>query len=315
MAALIFSRLRWAVVVIMAVCGVAFLLTFIVPSDPARSILGAHATPEALARVRASLGLDRPPLDQLLGYLGRLIQGDLGVSYQLGGVRVLDLILAKLPATIMLAFAGVAVGLSMGCVAGVAAARRPGGTVDRVAAVIGSFVVSLPTFLIALVLLDLFATRLGWVPLRDTLFDPLDLRALALPAIVLGLAVMPQYLRVCRTAMREQLHQDYIRTARAKGLTERRTVWRHGMRNALPTMVTQVGLDLGLLLGGVVVVESVVGWPGIGRQAVAAITSEDIPVLMGTLLLSTVCIVVANLIADIVVMLLDPRTRDWDTTH
>jgi peptide/nickel transport system permease protein len=315
MAAVILSRLRWSVVVLIAVCGVAFLLTFIVPSDPARSILGAHATPEALARVRASMGLDRPPLDQLLGYLGRLVQGDLGTSYQLGGVRVLDLILAKLPATILLAFAGVSVGLAVGCVVGVAAARRPGGVVDRIAAIVGSFVVALPTFLIALVLLDVFATRLGWVPVRDTDFDPLDVRALALPAIVLGLAVTPQYVRVCRTAMREQLHQDYIRTARAKGISERRTVWHHAMRNALPTIVTQACLDLGFLLGGVVVVESVFGWPGIGQQAVAAITSEDIPVLMGTLLLSTLCIVLANLAADIANMLLDPRTQDRDVSR
>ena len=312
MAAVILSRLRWAVVVLLAVCVISFLLTFVVPTDPARSILGSHATPESLARVRASLGLDRPPLDQLLGYLGRLVQGDLGTSYKLGGVRVLDLILAKLPATILLAFAGVAVGLTVGCVVGVAAATRPGGAVDRGASIVSSFVVSLPTFLIALVLLDVFATRLGWAPLRDTAFDPFDIRALALPAIVLGLAVMPQYLRVCRTSMREQLHQDYIRTARAKGLSERRTVWRHAMRNALPTMVTQASLDIGLLLGGVVVVESVFGWPGIGQQAVAAITAEDIPVLMGTLLLSTLFVVLANLAADIANMLLDPRTQDWD---
>ncbi len=312
MVAVILSRLRWAVVVLLAVCVISFLLTFVVPTDPARSILGSHATPEALARVRASLGLDRPPLDQLLGYLGRLAQGDLGTSYKLGGVRVLDLILAKLPATILLAFAGVAVGLTVGCVVGVAAARRPGGVVDRGASIVSSFVVSLPTFLIALVLLDVFATRLGWAPLRDTVFDPLDIRALALPAIVLGLAVMPQYLRVCRTSMREQLHQDYIRTARAKGLSERRTVWRHAMRNAMPTMVTQACLDIGFLLGGVVVVESVFGWPGIGQQAVAAITAEDIPVLMGTLLLSTLFVVLANLAADIANMLLDPRTQDWD---
>ncbi len=315
MAAVILSRLRWALVVLVAVCVIAFLLTFIVPTDPARSILGSRATPEALARVRASMGLDRPPLDQLLGYLGRLLQGDLGISYKLGSVRVLDLILAKLPATILLAFAGVAVGLSVGSVVGVAAARRPGGVIDRVASIASSFVVSLPTFLIALVLLDVFAARLGWVPIRDTDFDPLDVRALALPAIVLGLAVMPQYLRVCRTSMREQLGQDYIRTARAKGLSERRTVWRHAMRNALPTMITQAFLDLGFLLGGVVVVESVFGWPGIGRQAVAAITSEDIPVLMGTLLLSTLCIVLANLAADIATMLLDPRTQEWDTSR
>ncbi len=312
MAAVILSRLRWAVVVLLAVCVISFLLTFVVPTDPARSILGSHATPESLARVRASLGLDRPPLDQLLGYLGRLVQGDLGTSYKLGGVRVLDLILAKLPATVLLAFAGVAVGLTVGCVVGVAAATRPGGAVDRGASIVSSFVVSLPTFLIALVLLDVFAARLGWAPLRDTAFDPFDIRALALPAIVLGLAVMPQYLRVCRTSMREQLHQDYIRTARAKGLSERRTVWRHAMRNVLPTMVTQASLDIGLLLGGVVVVESVFGWPGIGQQAVAAITAEDIPVLMGTLLLSTLFVVLANLAADIANMLLDPRTQDWD---
>jgi peptide/nickel transport system permease protein len=170
-----------------------------------------------------------------------------------------------------------------------------------------SVLVAVPGFLLGILLLYLFAYRLPVFPLASPAYDPLDLRALALPAFTLGLVGVPFYLRVARTSTIEELGRDYIRTARAKGLTERDVTWRHAFRNALLPVVTLAGLDLGFYLGGVVVIESVFGWPGIGLQAVRAITQEDLPVLMGTLLFGTLCIVVASLVVDVIHALLDPR--------
>ncbi len=309
MSSFILSRIRWSIVILAVVGITAFLLTFVAPSDPARSIAGPSASAEAVARIRVSLGLERPALDQLLDYLARLLRGDLGVSYQLGGVRVLDLLLARLPATIELAVAGLGLALAIGVPLGVESARRPGSLLDRFGVVVGSVFVAVPTFLLAIVLLYVLAFRYRLLPLVTTGFDPLDMRALALPALVLGLSASPIYLRVTRNAMLDELRHDYIRTARAKGLRERQVSYHHAFRNVLPPVLVQAGLDFGFFLGGVVVIESVTGWPGIGRQAVDAITSEDIPVLMGTLLLATLCIVVANLVVDVFLVILDPRLR------
>jgi peptide/nickel transport system permease protein len=293
--------------VLVVVASVAFLLTFVAPADPARSIAGPNASAAAVERVRVALGLDRPALDQLASWFGGLLRGDLGVSYQLGGVRVLDLILARLLPTIQLAIAGVAVALAIGVPLGVRAATHPGGTLDRVTGVLGSLLLAVPGFLLGILTLYVLAYQWRLFPLAITGYDPLDLRTLAMPALTLGLVSVPVYLRVTRLAMLDELGQAYVRTARAKGLDERRVTWRHVLRNALLPVVTLAGLDLGFMLGGVVVVESVFGWPGIGAQAVRAISQEDLPVLMGTLLFGTLCIVVASLVVDLLHVLLDPR--------
>ena len=300
-------RVISGLVVLAAVASVAFLLTFVAPTDPARSIAGPNASAAAVERVRVALGLDRPALDQLVSWFGGLLRGDLGVSYQLGGVRVLDLIMAKLLPTLELAVAGVAVAIAIGVPLGVRAATRPGGALDRVSGILGSVLVAVPSFLLGILVLYLLAYQWRLFPLATTGFDPLDLRALALPAITLGLVSVPFYLRVTRVSMIDELHQAYVRTARAKGLPERGITWRHAFRNAILPVVTLAGLDLGFMLGGVVVVESVFGWPGIGSQAVRAITQEDLPVLMGTLLFGTLCIVIASLVVDVIHVLLDPR--------
>ena len=300
-------RVVSGMLVLVAVASVAFLLTFVAPADPARSIAGPNASAAAVERVRVALGLDRPALEQLVAWFGGLVQGDLGVSYQLGGVRVLDLILAKLLPTIELAVAGVAIAIAIGVPLGVRAATRPGGALDRVSAVLGSLLVAVPSFLLGILALYLLAYRWPIFPLATTGYDPLDLRALALPALTLGLVSVPFYLRLTRVSMLDELHQAYVRTARAKGLAEPRVTWRHAFRNAILPVVTLAGLDLGFMLGGVVVVESVFGWPGIGSQAVRAITQEDLPVLMGTLLFGTLCIVIASLVVDVIHVLLDPR--------
>lgn len=295
------------VMVLVAVATVAFLLTFVAPADPARSIAGPNASAAAVERIRLALGLDRPALDQLASWFGGLLRGDLGVSYQLGGVRVLDLILARLLPTIELAVAGLAVALLVGVPLGVRAATRPGSLLDRLGGILGSLLLAVPGFLLGILLLYLFAYQWRLFPLATPTWDPLDVRALVLPALTLGLVSVPFYLRVARLSTLDELSQDYVRTARAKGLDERAVTWRHAFRNAMLPVVTLAGLDLGFALGGVVVIESVFGWPGIGSQAVRAISTEDLPVLMGTLLVGTLCIVVASLVVDVIHVLLDPR--------
>ncbi len=306
----VLERIRWALLVLAVVGVMAFLLTFIAPADPARSIAGPHASAEAVARIRTSLGLDRPILDQLLDYVAHLAHGDLGTSYELGGVPVIDLVLGRMPATIELAVAGLVVALAIGVPTGILAATRPGSRTDRAATIFGSVFMSVPAFLLAIVALYVFAYRLGLVSLVARPYDPLDVRSLLLPAAILGLAASPSYLRITRTSMIDELHRDYTRTARAKGVSRHRVVRHHAFRNALPPVLTQAGLDLGFFLGGVVVIESVTGWPGIGQQAVRAVSTEDVPLLMGTLLVATLAIVLANLAVDILNAFLDPRIRD-----
>jgi len=315
MVAWLARRAASGVLVLAAVATVAFLLTFVAPADPARSIAGPNASAAAVGRIRIALGLDRPPLEQLASWFGRLLQGDLGVSYQLGGVRVLDLILAKLMPSVELAIAGLAVAIAIGVPLGVRAATRPGSVLDRAGGILGSTLVAVPSFLLGILLLYLLAYRWPLFPLASSPYDPLDLRALALPALTLGLVSAPFYLRVARASTLDEFDRDYVRTARAKGLSPGRVTWHHVFRNAMLPVVTLAGLDLGFTLGGVVVIESVFGWPGIGAQAVRAITQEDVPVLMGTLLFGTLCIVVASLVVDLVHVLLDPRIALDDGTE
>lgn len=307
-------RLGWAALVVFAVSFITYLITFVTPGDPARAIAGNHGGPAAAERIRVALGLDRPPLDQLLGYYGRLLQGDLGRSFKLRA-PVSDVILAHLPATIELALAGLAIAVLLGVPLGVAAARRPGGRLDRAAMVLSSTLISVPGFVLGLAMIYLLAVLpaqlwdIRLFPIGTVRFEPFDPRPLALPALTLGLLAMPIYVRVTRTGMLDELGQDHVRTARAKGLTERRVAWHHAFRNMLGPLCAQAGLDLGFFLGGVVVIEAVFDWPGIGRQAAKSITSEDLPLLMGTVLFATVCIVLANVLADLLAALVDPRLQ------
>jgi peptide/nickel transport system permease protein len=313
MPAYIARRMLWAGLVLLVVSTMTFLLTFLAPADPARSLAGPKSNPATVERVREALGLGQPILDQLVAYYWRLIHLDLGLSFR-QGIPVLDLILARLPATIELAIAGLALAIAIGVPLGVLAASRPGSTIDRIAGVVSSVLVSIPGFILGIGLLYVLAflpRTMGFalLPLPNSNFHPLDMRSLILPALTLGLLAAPFYIRVTRTAMLDELHQEYIRTARAKGLQQRRVVWRHALRNALPPVVNQAGLDLGLFLGGVVVIEAAFSWPGIGRQAVKSLSEEDLPLLMGIVFIGTLAIVLANLAADVLQALIDPRVR------
>ena len=312
MAAFIVRRLAWGGLVLLAVGVITFLLTFVAPGDPARAIAGMNANAESVERIRHALGLDRPLLDQMAAYFGRILRGDFGHSYK-KDADVLPYIIQRFPATAQLALAGLGVSLAIGIPIGVRAAQRPGGRSDRLGGLVTAILIAAPSFwvgyvvLYGLAFLPTVKLDLAVFPIGG--YKPFDVRYLALPAITLGLGGAAYYARITRTAMLDELALDYVRTARAKGAGEGRVAWRHALRNAMPPILSQIGLDLGFFLGGVVVIEGVFSWPGIGKLAIDAITAEDVPMLMGTVLFATLCIVVANLVVDLLIAAVDPRVR------
>lgn len=312
MGAYIVRRLGWSVVVLFAIAIVTFLVTYILPADPARMIAGIRATPEDVDRIRHALGLDQPLLVQLGRYLGRLLQGDFGHSY-IQNRDVLSLVLERFPATLQLAIAGLFVALAIGLPLGVYAATHKGSWPDRFSTVFTTVLVSAPSFLVGYLLLNFLAfqpqilVHVEIFPIGG--YKSLDVRYLALPAITLGFGAAAYYTRLTRTAMIDELTRDYVQTARAKGLRDRVILWRHTFRNAFGPVLSQIGLDLGFFLGGVVVVERIFSWPGIGKLAVDSIVTADVPLILGTVLFGTLCVVLANLAVDIVQVLIDPRIR------
>lgn len=313
LAARVVRRLAWSAGVLLAVAVIVFVLAYVVPVDPARTVAGPHAPAEAIARIRSTLGLDRPLLAQLTDYFGRLSGGDFGFSYA-RGTAVLPLIVERLPATLQLAFAGLLVEVAIGLPLGVVGARRRGAAAGRASTLVAVILVAAPAFWVGYLLLYLVAflptVRLGIevFPVGGG-YRPLDLRYLLLPALTLGLSGAGTCARLTAVALTDELGRDYVRTARAKGVSERVAAWRHAMRNALGPVASQLGLDLGFFVGGVVVVETVFSWPGIGRLAVEAIQANDVPLVMGTVLVGAVGIVGANIVVDIAQALLDPRLR------
>ena len=304
MTAYVLRRLLQAAVILVGVSLITFLLLFALPADPARMIAGRSATVETVSRIRAELGLDRPLAVQYARYLRRLSRGDLGRSYA-QKVEVTALLRSRLAATFFLMVGGIFFELLIGLPAGLLAAVRRRSRTDR-AVMLGAFLgVSAPQFVLGLLLLYLLAYTIPIFPLGGY-GTPAHL---ILPAVTLGIAGGGWYARMMRSAMLEVIHQDYVRTARAKGADETRVMTRHALRNALLPVVTMIGLDFGTFMGGVVIVESVFGWPGIGQLAWQAIQIVDIPVIMGVVLVSAVAILIGNLMADLAYPLLDPRIR------
>lgn len=247
---------------------------------------------------------DQPLVLQFLHYLSGILHGDLGRSYT-QKTSVLPLILARLPATLILMAAGILVEVVLGITLGTIAAVRRGGFVDRLV-MMASFVgVSAPQFVVALLLLYVFAAKLGWFPMSGY-GTP---NHVVLPAVTLGILGAGWYARMVRSAMIDVLNQDYVRTARAKGLSSSRIIFRHALPNAILPIIAMIGIDIGQFMGGVVVVEAVYGWPGIGQLAWQAIQQVDIPIIMGVTIVSALAIVIGNLIADIVAPFIDPRIR------
>ena len=304
MAGLILRRLIQAVLILIGVSFITFFLLYVLPADPVRQIAGRSATPQTVANIRAQLGLDQPFIVQYGRYMAGLVQGDLGRSY-LQKTDVATLIWARLPASLLLMAAGIAAELVIGLTMGVIAALWRGRAVDHSLMMTSFVTVSAPQFVVALLLLYVFAVKLGWFPIGGYG----TAAHLVLPAMTLGILGSGWYARIMRSSMIEVLRADFIRTARAKGLTRAQIVFRHAMPNAILPVIAMIGIDIGIFMGGIVVVEGVFGWPGIGQLAWQAIQRVDIPIIMGVTLVSACAIVLGNLIADLIVPLIDPRIR------
>ncbi|MBI2717889.1 MAG: ABC transporter permease [Rhizobiales bacterium] len=304
MLAYLARRLAASLLILLGISVVTFGLTFMIPADPVAMIAGRNSTAEVRAQIRHQLGLDRPLPAQYASYLGRLVQGDLGRSYARKS-DVGPLIVSRLPPTLLLMLGAIVAELLIGLPAGIYAASRRGRTGDKVAMTLSFVSVSTPQFVLGLTLIYLFAYLLNWFPLGGYG----SLSHLILPALTLGLAGGGWYSRMMRSSMIEVLRNDYIRTARAKGMPEWRVILGHGLRNAIVPIVAMVGLDVGIFMSGVVVVENVYGWPGIGQLMWQAIQSLDIPIIMGVTTVAACFIVLGNLVADLAAPLIDPRIR------
>ncbi|NJM92978.1 MAG: ABC transporter permease [Rhodospirillaceae bacterium] len=304
MPAYIARRLVQAALILLGVAAITYLLLYMLPADPARMVAGRSATKDQVELVRTQLGLDRPIYEQFGGYLWKLAQGDLGRSY-LQRTRVTELIGARLPASLMLMVGAILCELVIGLTLGTIAALRRGSALDQGLMITALMFISTPQYVIALSLLYVFAYWLGWFPIGGYG----EFKHLVLPAVTLGLLGGGWYARVTRSSVIEVLRQDFIRTARAKGLNRWRIVSVHILPNAILPIVAMVGIDIGYFMSSIVVVEAVFGWPGIGQLTWQAIQQIDIPIIMGVTLLSACAIVLGNLLADLVAPLIDPRIK------
>ena len=300
--------LRRALFVIPVLLGVS-LLTFVMfqlaPGDPAQLILGNYASPEAIEKQRAIMGLDDPLWLRYLRYLAGALRGDLGKSYY-GRQPVLDEILARLPSTIELALSALTLAVIFGVSVGVISATTRSRLTDRAVMLLALLGISLPNYFIGIQLNYIFGVKLGWV---SAIGGAGGLKHLILPATTLALAIGATLARLTRSNVLEVIRADYVRTARAKGLEERLVLWRHIMRNALINIVTVIGLNFGVLLGGTVFIESVFARPGLGLFTLNAIGARDYAQVQGIVLVFAASFVFANLIVDLLYGFLDPRIR------
>jgi peptide/nickel transport system permease protein len=310
-------RVLQGLLVIWLITLVLFGLFFVAPSNVAQTLGGRQATPATIALINQRLGLDRPLWQQYLSFIGNALRGNLGYDYY-KQIPVTSIIADALPKTVSIAIGAAIIWMLIGVSNGVISAVRPRSFTDRSLTVFALFFYSMPTFLLGLLLLyylyfqlTLVGIRIfpagGYVNLSDSAGG--WLQHMILPWITVALVSAAAYTRLTRTSMLEVLSEDYIRTARSKGLSERRVVVRHGLRSALTPVVTQFGIDVATLLGGVIVTETVFSIDGIGRTAVIAIFQQDQPVIIGIVLLGTVAVVVANIVVDIGYAVLDPRVR------
>jgi peptide/nickel transport system permease protein len=314
----IIRRLLWVVVLLFLVSLLTFIIFYTLPSaDPAQLRAGRQPNPELVEQIRENLGLNDPWYEQYYHYMKDLVlHFDLGYSYQ-NTISVKEQIFDRLPATISLALGAAVVWLLLGITVGVISAIRSRTVLDRVTMGVALVAISAPVYWLGLVCLYLFSEDIGkfhlflgsgsYVPFSE---DPFTwFGSLLMPWFVLAAAFAAFYARLLRGNMIEVMSEDYIRTARAKGLPERRVVMRHGLRSAITPVVTAAGLDIGILLGGAILTESVFNIPGVGRLAFDSIQNADLPMIQGTVLLGAFFIIIANLVVDIIYAFLDPRVR------
>ena len=307
----IVQRLIASVPVLLGVSILVFLMIHLIPGDPARQIAGMEARPEEVERIRNELGLNDPLQVQYARYLGRLLQGDLGRSLH-SRRPVIEDIKERFPVTLQLAVASTVVATIIGVSAGVISAVYKHKWIDHVVMISALLGISMPVFVIGLLAMWLFALHLRWLPsggLGGPWYTWEGLKHLVLPAVTLAGTSIGIIARLTRSSMLEALRQDYIKTARAKGLSELLVVVKHALRNSLLPVVTYLGLEFGFLLGGAVVTETIFSLPGLGRFLLSAISSRDYPVIQACILLGALFFVVVNLVVDVLYSYLDPRIR------
>ncbi|WP_134324847.1 ABC transporter permease [Cumulibacter soli] len=308
------KRIGSALLVLLGVTLIVFLLLQLVPGDPARAILGQGATDEAVQQLRNELGLNDSLPQQYATYLGGLLTGDFGTSIS-QGLPVLELLLPKLGNTLILAAAALIIAVVFGVTLGVIAARKQGGIFDRVAMALSLGGASAPVYWAGLLAVAALSLGLGWFPTGGmyNAREPggfLDLIShLALPAVVAALVPLAVIARLTRAEVIEALSGDYVTVLRASGISERTMLWKHVLRNALPSLIGIIGLQVGYLLGGVIFVEVVFQWPGLGQQLYTAITANDLPIVQAGVLFVAIVFVVINLISDLLTAVLDPRAK------
>jgi peptide/nickel transport system permease protein len=298
-------RVLVAIPTVFGVATVVFFLRTLLPGDPAIIIAGPQATPETIANIRHQLGLDQPLWQQYLSFLGGLVHGDLGISTRTGQ-PVIQEIATRAPYTTELAIASLVLAVLVGVTAGVLAATMRSTARDLGISSGAVFGVSMPVYWLGLMLIIVFAVRLRWLPAAGT---DQGLLSMILPTVTLALFSIGLITRQTRSAMLEVLGQDFVRTARAKGAGRRAVLIRHALRNALLPIVTTIGLQFGILLGGAVLTETIFAWPGVGRLLVDSIGSRDYPVVQGVVLLLSVAFITINLLTDLIYAYVDPRIR------
>ena len=304
------KRLALAIPTLFIMLTAIFVLVRLVPGDAAAVILGDQATAASLAALRAKLGLDQPVSVQYLTFIGQVLSGDLGQSLSSGRTVVHEVLLV-LPSTIELTVIAIAFGLLAGLPLGIAAALGQNGWLDYVSRIASLVGLSFPAFVSGILMLIVFAIQLGWFPVLGSAGTGLadHLRALVLPALNLGIIMMAYVMRVTRAAMLGVLTEDYIRTARAKGVGPVRLVWRHAFRNSLIPIITVVGLYLGTLIGNSVLTEIIFNRPGLGKLIISALNARDYTLLQGVMIIFAGCVIVVNTLTDLAYGLVDPRVK------
>lgn len=298
-------RLLYTIPVVWLVVSIVFFLIHIVPGDPVEVMLGQGARPADIAALRHAYGLDLPLHVQYMRYWWGVLHGNLGMSVRMGQ-SVTSLVLQRYPYTAELTVAALFIALLIAIPAGIIGALHRGQWRDHTVGVVSLLGLSFPNFALGPILILLVSIKLGWLPVSGAG----GLSHLVLPAVTMGGALAAVLTRMVRTAMLEELNQDYIRTARAKGLSERRVVYVHALRNAMIPVLTLIGLQFGALLAGAIVTEKIFSWPGIGRLTVTAIENRDYPLLQGCILAVGLTYVLVNLATDVLYLVINPRIRD-----
>lgn len=305
----IVKRLLTLIPVIVGVTFIVFFILNLSPGDPAAIILGEQATEEALAMKREELHLNDPLLKRYGRYMWDMLHGDLGLSYK-NSISVWDQVIGRFPNTCVLAVAGILVALLIGIPVGIISAKKQYSLIDNVSMVFALIGVAMPNFWFGLLAVIVFSLTLGWLPSQGMGegLVPL-LRSIVLPALTLGTGCAATVTRMTRSSMLEVIRQDYISTARAKGLSEKTVTYRHMLRNALIPIITATGLQFGSLLGGAMLTETIFSWPGLGRLMVDAIKSKDIPLVLGSIIFMATTFSIVNLVVDIIYAFVDPRIK------